>query len=384
MTEYYTAVVFLSCLALCIMGILVYENGRLDNNTKHRFYETYALIILASVAEWAGIILNGAPGWTKGIHALMKCMDYIATPIAGVLFVRQVSQKNRLQKYMWILLAANAAFEVLSVFTGWIFYIDAENYYHHGPLYFIYAAVYILAILFVLMEFLVYGREYKRKNRFSLCVIIFFVCLGIVLQEIISSVLRTSIFALNVGSILLFIHYSEFQQQKSDDDISYQKTLINTDVLTGMLSRYAYTETLKDYSQSDSRPDNLVVFVVDINGLKKVNDHMGHEAGDELIRGAAECIAKVLGPYGKCFRTGGDEFAAILEMDKKKAGEMLENLHRTSAQWRGKMVSHLSLSAGYAIAQEYPEMTVEKIVNLADHMMYINKTDYYVREKKDF
>ncbi|MDY5020845.1 MAG: diguanylate cyclase [Blautia sp.] len=377
MTEYYTAIVFLSCLALCVMGILVFENGRFDKKTKYRFYETYALIILASVAEWAGVVLNGAPGWTKGIHALMKCLDYIATPIAGVLFVRQVSQRNRLQKYMWILLAANAVFEVLSVFTGWSFYIDAENYYHHGPLYLIYVAVFILAIIFVLMEFLFYGRKYKRKNRFSLCAIIFLVCLGIALQEIIGGVLRTSIFALNMGSILLFIHYSEFQQQKSDDDIFYQKTLIDTDVLTGMLSRYAYTETMKEYSQKQILPENLVVFVIDINGLKTVNDNMGHEAGDELICGAAACIAEALGPYGKCFRTGGDEFAAILEMDTKKTEEVLENLNRTAAKWKGKMVDHLSLSSGYAIAREYPEMTVDKIVNLADRMMYINKAEYH-------
>lgn len=381
MTEYYTAVVFLSCLALCVMGILIYENGRFDKKTKHRFYETYMLIILASVAEWAGVALNGAPGWTTGIHALMKCLDYIATPIAGVLFVRQVSQKNRLQKYMLMLLVANAVFEFISVFTGWTFYIDAENYYHHGPLYFIYVAVFILAIIFVLLEFLYYGRMYKKKNRFSLYAIIFLVCVGIALQEIIGGVLRTSIFALNVGSILLFIHYSEFQQQKSDDDISYQKMLIDTDVLTGMLSRYAYTEMLKEFSQKNNLPENLVVFVIDINGLKKVNDNMGHEAGDELIRGAAACISKVLGPYGKCFRTGGDEFAAILQMDRKETEEVLENLSRTAANWKGKMVDHISLSAGYAIAQEYPEMTVEKIVNLADRMMYINKAEYYAREK---
>ena len=61
---YYTSVFSLSILVLFIMSVLVKENGRLGENEKKRFYQTYAVIGLASISEWFSIILNGAPHWT--------------------------------------------------------------------------------------------------------------------------------------------------------------------------------------------------------------------------------------------------------------------------------------------------------------------------------
>ncbi|MGN0743520.1 MAG: hypothetical protein ACI4L8_12775, partial [Candidatus Fimadaptatus sp.] len=81
MPDSYTAIVILSCLTLLVLGILVYENARFDKTTKRRFYATYALIIVATLSEWLGIALNGAPAWTVGIHRVVKCIDYITTPV---------------------------------------------------------------------------------------------------------------------------------------------------------------------------------------------------------------------------------------------------------------------------------------------------------------
>ncbi|MGM9526183.1 MAG: diguanylate cyclase domain-containing protein [Peptococcaceae bacterium] len=383
MTEYYTAMVFLSCLALCALSILVYENNRLDQNQKYRFYETYALIMLATITEWSAVFLNGAPEWTRGLHILVKCLDYCLTPVAGVLFVRQISERGKWQRPVLFLLLVNAVLEIISAFTGWIYYVDAENYYHHGPLYFIYVVVFCLAIAYVLFGFLVYGKNFNRQNRTSLYAIMLLVCLGVGLQEGLGSNMRTVCFSLAVGSVLLFIHYSEFLQLKNDNDMSYQKKLLATDNLTGLQSRYAYTEMLNAYKNQDVFPENLVAFVIDINGLKTVNDTLGHEAGDEMIQGAAACIAQVLGKYGACFRTGGDEFVAILRMDKGQIAEAQQALRDAAASWNGHTVEVLSFSTGYAIAAEHPGLSIEQIVHAADQMMYANKAAYYRQAGKD-
>ena len=383
MYRYYTAVAALSCLSLCVLSILVYENGHIDRKKKRCFYETYILIILSIIAEWAGVALNGAPGWTKGIHVAVKTMDYIFTPIAGVFFARQVLKQDRWQKYMLWLLGANTVFQSVSAFTGWMVYVDEENYYYHGPLYFVYVLVFCLAILYALYGFLVYGKRFKKKNSSSLYAIIMIVCVGIGMQEVIGGEIRTASFSLALGSLLLFIHFSEFQQQKKDDDMSQQRILIETDVLTGMLSRYAYSETLNEYQQKKPLPEDLVVFVIDINGLKNINDTMGHEAGDNLICGAAECIQKAMGSYGRCFRTGGDEFVAILRMEKEQISGIQKNLKAETARWRGEKVGQLSVSSGYAIAREHPELSIEKLVNVADQMMYAAKAKFYNNPKED-
>lgn len=176
---------------------------------------------------------------------------------------------------------------------------------------------------------------------------------------------------------MLFIHYSEFGQQKKDADLRQQKLLIETDALTGMLSRYAYMEELNDYDEAGVLPEDISVYAIDINGLKETNDSLGHVAGDELIRGAAACIAKVMGEYGKCFRTGGDEFVVILHLENEKPEDIQSRLLREVSAWKGTMVEKLSLSCGYASAKGEDEASIEQLIHKADKMMYYNKAQYY-------
>ena len=385
MLGYYTAVVAMSCLTLVVLAILVYENGRLTKKMKLRFYDTYAMIVVAMLAEWSGIVLNGAPQWTMGIHAILKCVDYIATPVAGIFFARQVSMSDgwKKNKKLLVIMLLNMILEIVSIFTGWTFYIDEKNFYHHGPFYFVYIIIYCISIVYVLLEFRLYGKQFKKKNGVSLFAIITLSCIGIGLQELVGSNIRTSCLALVLGSVLLFIHFSEFQQQLNDEKMKHQKMLVETDALTGLFSRYAYIETLNKYGQEESLPSDLVVFSIDVNGLKTVNDTLGHEAGDELIRGAAECIKWVFEDYGKSFRTGGDEFVAILRMEQRQMDRVQKTLARAVNGWHGEKIGKLSISIGYALAKDHPGMTVEKMVNVADKMMYENKADYYQKTGAD-
>lgn len=380
MIHYYTAIVMLSCLVLCVLSILVYENGRMLKSTKNRFYETYVLVILVTLAEWASVVLNGAPAWTMGIHRIVKCMDYTLTPVAGYYFARQLQEEYAGSIKNWVLavLSANAVLEMISIYTGWTFYLDANNVYHHGPLYFVYAVIFCIVILYVLLAFYTYSRNFKNNNSISLFAIMTLVCMGIGIQELIGGGLRTSCFSLAFGAVLLFIHYNEFLQQQKDDDLSYQKQLLEKDAMTGLGSRYAYIEALQFYDRQEVLPQNFVVFSVDVNGLKVVNDTLGHEAGDEIICGAAFCIETVLGPYGQCFRTGGDEFVALLDrLQGQQANEVQKQLRAAVDAWRGEKVDNLRIASGYAAAEEHPDLTVEKLVHVADTMMYADKERYY-------
>lgn len=380
MINNYTAIVILSCLTICVLGILVYENARFEKNTKHRFYLTYALIIVATLSEWLGIVLNGAPEWTIGIHSIVKCIDYTFTPVAGICFALQVSDEKERKKHIWIafVLIANAVLEILSIFTGWTFYINEENYYCHGPLYYVYIIVYSIAIIYILISFRAYSKNFKRQNKFSLYSIIILAFTGIGFQEFGDGSIRTSCLTLAFGSALLFIHYNEFLQQKNDDNLIRQKNLVEADALTGMLSRYSYIKTLNDYNRKGILPQRLAVFSVDINGLKLVNDTKGHAAGDELICDAAECILKVFGGYGKCFRIGGDEFIVIINIEKRMIEDICKSLSVEEEKRNG-----LSLALGFAVAEDYPNLSIEELVNIADKIMYENKVKYYKNKKSD-
>ena len=184
-----------------------------------------------------------------------------------------------------------------------------------------------------------------------------------------------------VVSILLqwIYDYYTAQQLRMDKKLMEQRMKSSVDALTGVFSRLAYHECLEQYA--DSVPADLTVFLMDINGLKGVNDALGHEAGDELICGAAQCITQAVGDRGKIFRIGGDEFVVLGQMTKAQAQKILAALQRIAAAWSGTKVKALSISAGCAFASDHPDFSVERLTQAADLAMYAQKQEYY-RAKK--
>lgn len=153
------------------------------------------------------------------------------------------------------------------------------------------------------------------------------------------------------------------------------------DELTGLYNRRAYEESLERIRKEMSDEKNIIVAIFDVNGLKEVNDNSGHTAGDELLKGAASTIQNVYGSYGKCYRTGGDEFVAILEEPVEKLSVLKENFEEMIAKWHGKQVTELNISYGTALSEEVG--SIDEQVVLADQRMYLDKKAYYQREGKD-
>ncbi len=116
---------------------------------------------------------------------------------------------------------------------------------------------------------------------------------------------------------------------------------------------------------------------MDVNGLKVTNDTLGHVAGDELLCGAAECMEKCFKPYGSVYRTGGDEFQALIYADESKIGEIRSNFEAEVKEWSGKYVAELNISAGYVCRREDLSNEIKDIEKLADERMYKAKSEFY-------
>ena len=377
MISYYTSIIILSLLSLGVLSILVFENGRFSKKDKTLLLITYSIVALSAISEWLGIQFSGntsIPVWA--LH-LVKCADYILTPIAGGALAVQLRTRSILRKLICLVLIINTLFQLIAVFTGWMIVIDSNNHYTHAKLYIVYIILYLILILLVITEFAVYGKRFRRINRKSLVAILFLVISGILMQEIFGGEIRTAYISLVLGLSMLFIHYVEYSQLATDDKIERQVVLITTDTLTGVSSRYAYDKALKKLNAEKSIPKKLAVFSIDINGLKKTNDTLGHEAGDELIRGAADCISSIFSSNGVCYRTGGDEFIVISEMNREQANKAITKLTKEAGKWHGKIVKELQLAMGYALYVDHPEMTVEKLIQEADMAMYSDKDTYY-------
>lgn len=159
-----------------------------------------------------------------------------------------------------------------------------------------------------------------------------------------------------------------------DDSLSSQKKIILTDAMTGLYSRYSYNEDLEHYRKMERLPEHLTVFSIDVNGLKASNDTLGHDAGDELIIAASRLINQAFGAYGKCYRTGGDEFVAICRMSENEINEALRNLKKAQKKWRGFLNKNISISEGYCTDND---KTIDEMFVLADKDMYRKKEEYY-------
>lgn len=149
-----------------------------------------------------------------------------------------------------------------------------------------------------------------------------------------------------------------------------------TDKMTGLLNRSAYEVNFKKYPVVPKGRD-FVYVSIDLNGLKVANDTLGHSAGDELIKGCADLMRDNFSKYGNLYRTGGDEFVAVLFVDNELFETLHQNFLRSVDEWQGEIVEEISVAIGWASIADYPDKNVDELSKIADKYMYADKGRYY-------
>ena len=106
---------------------------------------------------------------------------------------------------------------------------------------------------------------------------------------------------------------SSMRETTTRDEIAALRSDLDRDYLTGHLNRSAFTAALAELARADSRNTLVTVFFFDLNRFKEVNDTLGHDVGDQLLREVGNRAAAVLRDRVALARLGGDEFAAIVD-----------------------------------------------------------------------
>jgi len=195
---------------------------------------------------------------------------------------------------------------------------------------------------------------------------------GINLQ---TNLINTTTFALM--GILITFYVTSVKYKKLYAEYN-SRILSEKDELTSLYNRRNLKEKIREiHSASKIRS----VFAFDVNGLKEVNDNLGHFAGDELIVGAAQCINKVFSPYGEVFRTGGDEFIATIFKDAPTNEQLVKQLKLETSRWKGKQVDKLTIAVGYEIVNDETEEAINIAIDSADKFLYKDKQSYYNDKK---
>ena len=144
------------------------------------------------------------------------------------------------------------------------------------------------------------------------------------------------------------------------------------DGLTDLLNRTSYMEELKKLDESHNF--HVLLALYDVNNLKYVNDTYGHQKGDEMIRRAADALREHLGPLGKCYRIGGDEFVFLSTVpDPEK--EFLKYQKEFEASLGTLKLPDgaerpITVAMGYSILSHNMSRSMDDIVQEADTKMY--------------
>ena len=154
------------------------------------------------------------------------------------------------------------------------------------------------------------------------------------------------------------------------------ESLVITDALTGLLNRRGFLQELQAaISRHQRTGQKAALLYLDLDGFKRINDNLGHERGDQVLRQVSGQLKSCLRPYDRLARIGGDEFTVILDslVSPDEAASVAQKRVQQVAEQAGTGdLSGLGVSIGIACLPA-DGSTVEDLLRAADTAMYAAK-----------
>ena len=321
----------------------------LEKKTIRRMLVMILAVFLLSIAVFTEFRLADS-GTYRGVRLTLMAIRYSSTPflLAMVIF----TLVKRFRWFIFIPAIVMTAVDIVSIFNGVVFSVDASNELVRGPLgYFPYvmAGFYCVFLIYIL---------YARSNKTAAEMIpIAFFCFTFLSDLILPFVIGRDFarFFCATVSIALFVYYVFSILQ-----------LTKKDALTGALNRQAY------YADVADEPEEITALVsLDMNGLKIINDTEGHAAGDEALTVLAVCFTRALGRKQSLYRVGGDEFVIVCRrVSHLEVSQLVERIEKNVAETK------YSCSIGYSYSIDGSK-PIDTLLKESDNMMYEEKARYH-------
>ena len=248
------------------------------------------------------------------------------------------------------------------------FRIDEQNIYHRGDLYWVHMLFCVILMLFPFTFIFKNRKKISKKHFYSLIIFIIPITVGTTLQ-----VLYYGVTYLWTGMMLsLLIIYLTIQERES-----------STDFLTEINNRKQVDHYIKNKIKTNKKQKPFSAILMDLDRFKEINDHYGHDIGDEALQDTVKVLKKCLRQNDFLARYGGDEFLIILDIENPQMLDM--TVHRIKIGFEdfnkeNHKPYNLSVSIGYLIYDYRSDMNSEEFLKLLDTLMYQNKEDTRIME----
>ena len=178
-----------------------------------------------------------------------------------------------------------------------------------------------------------------------------------------------------ISLAVMLVNYRAMQkwEKKALEERDAAHTIALTDPVTGVKSKHAFLLNQKelDAAIEEGTAEEFAVVICDVNGLKAINDTLGHKAGDEYILSASRMVCEIF-QHSPVFRVGGDEFVAVLTgHDFLARKELVRELHDRSVEHIG--TKEVVVSGGFSDYKPGEDASFHDVFERADALMYEEK-----------
>ncbi len=342
-------------MILMAFAILLKTTIFLNRKTIRRMYVLIGVVFLLSVIVFAEFYLESL-GTMKELRVVLMAIRYSATPVIISLIVYTLVKKMRW--FVFIPAIVLAAVNLVSIFTGIVFSIAADNTFHRGPLG--YLPFIVVGIYCVFLVYILFRQSNKQPTEI---IPILFLCFAFATGLILPFVLGktySQIFCVTIV-ISLFVYYVFSILQ-----------LTEKDSLTGLLNRQAYYAAV-----SDGASDINALVSIDMNGLKTINDNEGHLAGDEALETLALCFLRAARPRQSVYRVGGDEFVIVCRrFTEDEIKQLVARIEKNVSETK------YFCAVGYSYTKDGTK-PIDELLKESDEKMYAQKALFYRNSGSD-
>ncbi|MBD5082017.1 MAG: diguanylate cyclase, partial [Ruminococcaceae bacterium] len=272
------------------------------------------LAALHVFSEWATLSFMFLSG-SKAIYVLhILTFSFMMLPLI-MFFIEKVYHRSS-EKLLKISAVIQAVFILFITALAAFNVFDLHKSSRIAELVALAQCIFILVVLFYDL-----GRKKQKRSTdwvlpilnmaFNLCAVI-----GHIIDDgsYISILFITS--CLLFLSLVLIINMREVADTlRLSNEVEEMGKAAFTDALTGVGNTAAFNKKMSHLEVVKLNYKSIAIIQFDINNLKTINDNLGHEQGDKLIKDGSAIIYKVFGKIGKVYRTGGDEFVGVIYGD---------------------------------------------------------------------